>query len=339
MANKALNEAYARRYDEFYTLYDDVQDELQHYSAHFKGKIVYCNCDMPVYSNFYRYFKDNFHELGLKKLVATYLIDYEAYPFGTYKWGYDGVTEQANLIHGDGDFRSEACLELLSCCDIVVTNPPFSLFRQYMQVMMDYGCKFLILGPFNACTYRDVFPLFKDNKIWLGGTGKELLFEVPKEHKQWLLEHKQEGSAYRIRGGRVLAKLCSCCWITNLDNSQRHQWLELTAHYDPSKYTRYINYDAINVDRLKDIPADYDGVMGVPITFLGKYNPNQFEIVAFRYGNDGRDLMINKGGEVKQTYTRMLIKNTSAVGLLTGDAYTICTDGKSRYARVGIKHK
>lgn len=252
--NENLKFAKTNKNDEFYTQYCDIEAEIKHYRKCFRGKVIYCNCDNPKYSQFYRYFKNNFNRFGLKKLIVTY-----------HKKGskvckieiYSGVTLKKQM-KGDGDFRSEECIELLRKCDIVVTNPPFSLFREYVAQLIKYKKKFLIIGSMNAITYKEIFPLLKDNQIWLGYTS-------PKEFLQ------ADGSIKKF--GNIL-------WYTNLDHKKRHEPLDLRGvYYDPEKYPKYDNYDAIEVSRVQDIPCDYYEAMGVPITFLDKFCPEQFEIV------------------------------------------------------------
>lgn len=259
MANTNLHKAKSAKNDEFYTQLTDVSKELVHYKHHFKGKIVFCNCDDPTWSAFWKYFHLNFAELGLKKLISTHYDMNER----TYKMEYEGGDDnnvEAGVktdLEGNGDFRNQECLELLDECDIVVTNPPFSLFREYVATLVEYGKRFVIIGSMNAITYKEIFPLLKENLIWLG-------YNPVKEFIQ------PDGSIKKF--GNIL-------WFTNLDISKRHERLILWKNYTPEEYQKYDNYDAINVDKVSDIPCDYNGVMGVPITFLDKYNPEQFEIV------------------------------------------------------------
>lgn len=268
-ANANLHKAKDAKNDEFYTQLTDVAKELMHYKEHFKDKIVLCNCDDPTWSAFWKYFHLNFAELGLKKLISTHYDREET----TYKMEYTGGDDnniEAGVktpLEGNGDFRNQECLDLLDECDIVVTNEPFSLFREYVAILMEHKKKFLIIGNKNAITYKEFFPLLKDNEVWLGCTNvKEFL--------------QPDGS---------IKKFGNIGWFTNLDVAKRHEKLILWKKYTPEEYPKYDNYDAINVDKVSDIPIDYDGVMGVPITFLDKYNPEQFEIVELsRYlKNDG----------------------------------------------------
>ena len=258
-ANANLHKAKGAKNDEFYTQLTDVAKELMHYKAHFKDKIVFCNCDDPTWSAFWKYFHLNFEELGLKKLISTHYDREEA----TYKMEYTGGADndiEAGVktpLEGNGDFRSQECLDLLDECDIVVTNEPFSLFREYVAVLMEHEKKFLIIGNKNAITYKEFFPLLKDDEVWIGCTNvKEFL--------------QPDGS---------IKKFGNIGWFTNLDVAKRHEKLILWKKYTPEEYPTYDNYDAINVDKVSEIPCDYDGVMGVPITFMDKYNPDQFEIL------------------------------------------------------------
>lgn len=257
--NSNLHKAKDAKNDEFYTQLTDVAKELMHYKAHFKDKIVLCNCDDPTWSAFWKYFHLNFAELGLKKLISTHYDREEA----TYKMEYTGGDDNdieigvKTPLESNGDFRNKECLDLLDECDIVVTNPPFSLFREYVAVLMKHEKKFLIIGNKNAITYKEFFPLLKDDEVWIGCTNvKEFL--------------QPDGS---------IKKFGNIGWFTNLDVAKRHEKLILWKKYTPEEYPTYDNYDAINVDKVSEIPCDYDGVMGVPITFMDKYNPIDFEIV------------------------------------------------------------
>lgn len=258
-ANANLHKAKDAKNDEFYTQLTDVAKELMHYKQHFKDKIVLCNCDDPTWSAFWKYFHLNFAELGLKKLISTHYDREEA----TYKMEYTGGNDNdievgvKTPLEGNGDFRNQECLDLLDECDIVVTNPPFSLFREYVAVLMEHKKKFLIIGNKNAITYKEFFPLLKEDEVWIGCTNvKEFL--------------QPDGS---------IKKFGNIGWFTNLDVAKRHEKLILWKTYTPEEYPKYDNYDAINVDKVSEIPVDYDGVMGVPISFLDKYNPEQFEII------------------------------------------------------------
>lgn len=312
-ANISLCMAKSEKNDEFYTRHSDVEAELTHYAGHFAGKTVYLNCDDPARSAFWKYFHLNFERLGLKKLVSTH---YEKNGV-TYKMEYTGGNDgsvlsgvQENLL-GDGDFRSPECVSILKRCDVVVGNPPFSCFRDMIRILTEHEKKFLLIGNINAALYKEIFPLIKDNRIWLGvrDLNKDMYFHVPDERKEWLVKNKREGSAYKVVDGEVMGRLASACWFTNLDHAKRYGRLTLFHTYTPEKYPKYDNYDAINVDRVSEIPADYDGVMGVPITFLDKYCPEQFEILgAFNHGKDGPwDFApCNVGGTAK--YKRIAIR-------------------------------
>ena len=315
MANKNLSAAKAAKKDEFYTQYEDIERELQHYWQHFRGKTVLCNCDDPYESNFFKYFASRFNQLGLKKLICTCYngssiqgtqlsLFPEMNPEEPKRIAHKLVITEVKDMNGDGavdmtdveilirndknvltqlqtgDFRSQECIDLLREADIVVTNPPFSLFREYVAQLVEYDKKFLIIGNKNAITYKEVFPLIKDNKLWIGVTpmSTDLLFEFPSQSVEDVLQNGKRGSTYRIVDGRILGRSPSI-WFTNLDHNKRHQLLDLVCRYSPDEYPHYDNYDAIEVNKTTDIPYDYSGVMGVPITFLDKYNPDQFEIL------------------------------------------------------------
>ena len=251
--NSNLKTAKKNKNDEFYTLMEDIEKELRFYTESFEGKVVYCNCDNYQQSNFYKYFYYNFHYLKLKKLICTC---FNADNNGLYAI-YDGEIETTGKLNGDGDFRSEECIEYLKECDVVVTNPPFSLFRQYVKQLMDYGKKFIIIGNQNAITYKEIFPYIKNNQLWLG-----LNFVKSFE--------KPNGD---------IPKFGNISWLTNIENKRRNEPIDLYKKYSLEDYPKYSNYDAIEVSRVDEIPMDYDGVMGVPITFLFKYNPKQFTII------------------------------------------------------------
>lgn len=297
--NQNLRKAQAAKNDDFYTQLSDIENELIHYRQHFAGKVVYCNCDDPKISNFYTYFSLNFKALGLKKLITTCYKNQNQDLFsdqtsekaiwlecnqGTYVDGaYVPSDPVVRHLEGDGDFRSPECIDLLKQADIVVTNPPFSLFREYVAQLIENDKKFLIVGRSNAVTYKEVFPLIKDNSMWFGVTpkGKDMLFDVPDGYAQELVANAKEGSTYKVVDGVIKGRLGNAAWFTNLDYKKRHEELILYKHYSPDEYPRYDNYDAINVDKVAEIPMDWDGVMGVPITFLDNHNPDQFEILGF----------------------------------------------------------
>ena len=315
MANSSLHAAKDAKNDEFYTRIEDINEEMNHYEDKFRDKVVFCNCDDPKWSNFWKYFHMNFEYLGLKKLITTH---YEYEDVQSYKVEYTGGNDMdfeegviAPLTQ-NGDFRSPECLSLLNEADIVITNPPFSLFREYVAILMEHKKQFIIIGNMNAITYKEIFPLIKDNKLWLGcrGLSKDMYFDVPDERKKWLVENKKEGSAYKIVNGVVMGRLASACWFTNLDHKKRHEYIETSYMYAkkdalyPDLYPKYDNRNAIEVSKIAELPMDYTGEMGVPITFLDKYNPDQFEIIKFRKGDDDKDLSVNG----KCPYFRILIK-------------------------------
>ena len=310
MTNVLLNQARQNKADEFYTQLPDIEAELRHYTEHFRDKVVLCNCDDPYESNFFKYFALNFNRLGLKKLITTsyagssvtgtqlHLLDLAPEPDERkpYKveitqvedYNRDGAVDLADveyllkngnntltLLEADGDFRSAECLALLRQADIVVTNPPFSLFREYVAQLVEYDKKFVIIGSMNAVTYKEIFPLIKENKVWLGPSihSGDREFQVPDHYPLNAAGTREDeiGRRYiRVKGVR---------WFTNLDHNRRHQPLTLYAQYHPEKYPTYANYDAIEVSKVADIPYNYDGPMGVPITFLDKHSPEQFRIL------------------------------------------------------------
>ena len=316
MANETLKSAKKNKNDEFYTQLCDIEKELSHYKEHFYGKTVLCNCDDPRVSNFFRFFALKFKEWGLKRLITTCYknqdvdlfsqntsekavwLDYYGNP--NDETCTDFSTVEVKHLKGDGDFRSKECIELLKQSDIVVTNPPFSLFREYVELLLSYDKKILIIGNVNALSYKEIFPYIKNNQLWLGASihSGDREFGVPDSYPLTAASSRvdAEGNKYiRVKGVR---------WFTNLDFKERHEDLILYKNYTPEEYPKYDNYDAINVDKTSDIPLDYEDKMGVPITFLDKYNPEQFEIIKFRKGNDEKDLCVNG----KCPYFRILIK-------------------------------
>lgn len=315
--NKLLQKAKKSKSDEFYTQLCDIESELKHYKTHFKNKVVFNNCDDPRISNFFNYFSSNFNELKLKKLITSCYRERSEDLFneiteesGFYYECEKQPEKQARLekkrfinFKGDGDFRSQESIELLKKSDIVVTNPPFSLFREYVELLVKYNKKFLIIGNINAITYKEIFKLIKDNKAWLGiNLGRGVSgFIVPEHYELYGTEARIDESGNRIVSPN------NCLWLTNLDTFKRHEDIPLNKKYygNESEYPKYDNYDGININKTKDIPADYEGAMGVPITFLHKFNPDQFEIIKFRKGNDEKDLSING----KCPYFRILVKN------------------------------
>ncbi len=338
--NSSLTEAKRAKKDEFYTQFQDIAAELRHYSRHFRGKTVLCNCDDPYESNFFKYFALKFNELGLRRLICTC---YDGSPIAQTEMPFlpfeelsvprrdahvayhlevtevrdenaDGAVDLRDVeellkrnppqrLEGNGDFRSRECLALLEQADIVVTNPPFSLFREYLKTLVDYGKQFLIIGNQNAITYKEVFPLIKENKMWLGVKSGDMAFKVPEHYEAREVRYWQDASGQKWRS------LGNICWFTNLDHDKRHEPLDLYKSYTPEEYPRYDNYDAINVDKTSDIPNDYKGVMGVPITFLDKYCPEQFEIVGLdRYVEDNPKYGHRFNLKGKETYARLLIR-------------------------------
>ena len=341
--NTGLNKAAKAKKDEFYTQLVDIEKELKHYKAQFRGKIVYCNCDDPFESNFFKYFAANFNALGLKKLITTSytkspivggqlpLFEVEGLkPSGKEPFKIE-ITEVPDIdgdgaidlddvknllksnkntatpLNGNGDFRSDECVELLKEADIVVTNPPFSLFREYVRQLAELNKKFLILGNQNAILYIEIFMLIKENKLWLGyDNGGTKWFQVPDDYEI------QTESRIKIENGVKYFSMGSIVWFTNLDTTKRHEELNLYKKYNTKEYPKYENHDAIEVSKYLEIPMDYAGVMGVPITFLDKYNPNQFEIVGSNRGIDqdpngiyGRGSYLNG----KETFKRLFIRN------------------------------
>ncbi len=316
-SNKLLQKAKKSKSDEFYTQLSDIERELKYYKNHFKDKVVFCNCDDARISNFYKYFLSNFKELGLKKLIAAcyqeqkndlfitkeiengFFVEYTGKEMGT------GNTTPYDFVHfkGDGDFRSPESIELLKQSDIIVTNPPFSLFREFVAQLVKYDKNFLIIGNINAITYKEIFKLIKENRAWLGiNLGRGVSgFIVPEHYELYGTEARIDGFGNRIVSPN------NCLWLTNLDNFKRHEDISLTKKYvdHEDDYPKYDNYDGINVDKTEDIPVDYEGYVGVPITFLHKFNPDQFELIKFRKGDDGKDLSIDG----KCPYFRILIKN------------------------------
>lgn len=309
MGNTNLQNAKQAKNDEFYTRLEDIEKEVKHYRQHFEGKVVYCNCDDSKKSNFFKYFALNFERLGLKKLIATgynkgghgSVFIYEGDKNGNRLPDDEEITNRQ--LNGDGDFRSPECVEFLKEADIVVTNPPFSLFREYIAQLMEYGKMFLVIGNMNAVTYKEVFPLIKDNRLWLGYgfSGGNAYFKVP---------YRMEYASGVYDENTGLVKFRNCHWFTNLDHDKRHERIELYKRYSIEYYPKYDNYDAIEVSKTCEIPMDYDGVMGVPITYLDKHNPEQFEIVGMansaRWIGDFPCYTIING---KKIYNRILIRN------------------------------
>lgn len=338
--NTNLHRANKEKNDEFYTRLNNIESELKHYAGHFNDKVIFCNCDDPFESNFFKYFAMNFNFLKIKKLICTcydnspvaytqlsflgedsckkipnnnrkaYMIeitevkDYNgdgAVDLSDVEYLLKNDNNSLKLLKGNGDFRSEECINLLKQADIVVTNPPFSLFREYMAQLIEYKKKFVIIGNQNAITYKEIFPLLKNNVIWLGYNSGAQSFLVPPEFER--------NNTY-YENGLKYAKFGNICWYTNLDTTKRHEVMPLYKKYSAEEYPEYDNYKAINVDKVSDIPYDYDGVMGVPVTFLDKYNPEQFEIIGLDRYTVPKNVLV--GGrlaiEGKTKYARILIR-------------------------------
>lgn len=368
MSNKTLGKAKKNKKDEFYTQLSDIEAEMRYYKDQFKDKIIFCNCDDPYESNFFKYFALNFNFLGLKKLIATCytdspvvgeqlsLFDVENLEAEDSKSPYkieitevkdenaDGAVDLTDveyliknkkntltLLKGDGDFRSDECVELLKEADIVVTNPPFSLFREYIGILMEYNKKFLVIGGQNAITYKEVFRFIKTNDIWLGiDNGGNKWFRVPNHY-----DIKTE-SRIKIENGNKYFSMGSIMWFTNLDHSKRHESITLYKQYTPEEYPYYENYDAIEVPKVADIPYDFEGAMGVPITFLDKYNPEQFEILGMCENLDlyGLKTRVYTGRECRDRYFELFGKkgvyDLNAAGVV---------NGKKVYQRILIKRR
>lgn len=353
--NTNLNTAGRDKKDEFYTQLTDIEKELRHYRKHFKDKTVLCNCDDPFESNFFKYFVLNFNRLGLKKLIATCytgspianqqlsIFDvlgntpenqnkpYKAVVTTVYDKTGDGGVDMLDIaelfksgenelteLKGNGDFRSLECLAFMDEADIVVTNPPFSLFRQYVDTLMQHDKKFVIIGNQNAITYKEVFQLLMHDRMWLGATApKEFIIPADAGDRK---------NTYVREDGVLIAKFGNVCWFTNLDLKKRHEELILVKRYDPNSYPKYENYDAINVNKAVDIPCDYAGVMGVPITFMDKYSPEQFEILMMANGN----ARTNTEPEVLQSVNYVPMADKGGLGIV---------DGKLTYARILVRNK
>ena len=362
--NRGLHAAKAAKQDEFYTQLSDIEKELRHYTKHFKGKTVLCNCDDPTVSNFFRYFSHNFEKLKLKKLITTCYKNCDADRFSNHTsekglhLEYDGAKKGSRVptadqigiheLEGDGDFRSEECVNFLRQADIVVTNPPFSLFREYVAQLTGSKKKFVIIGNQNAITYKEIFRLIKEGRLWLGASihSGDREFGIPDHYPLRAVGTRvdADGKKYiRVKGVR---------WFTNLDYQERHEDLVLYKTYHPREYPTYDNYNAIEVSKSKDIPVDYDGAMGVPITFLDKYNPEQFDILGWTRGLDEFDAFPTKryvdpkqvkpdgtrsnGGKVNTGPTLLLKQKPS-------DTYYVAKNAKGYleqlYMRIIIKRK
>ena len=320
-ANKNLNKAKSAKMDEFYTRREDIEAELLHYKAFFEGKVVYCNCDDPTWSEFWQFFVRVFRDWKIKKLMATHYEPNEknyAYKLeltedtngdGKIDWQDEPTITQ---IPCNGDFRSAICIEFLKEADIVVTNPPFSLIREYIAQLMEYDKSFLIIGPLNAVKYKETFPLLRENKMWVGYSHPKM-FRIPDD---------AVGKNVIEDGGVRYQKFGNVQWYTNLDIDKRHVILDLRGnYYDAEKYPTYDNLDAIDVSKVSDIPCDYDGLMGVPISILDNYNPDQFELIGMGTGDTAKEIGVTKNyrgrtdlaitviGKSKCPFTRIVIKN------------------------------
>ncbi|GET23038.1 adenine-specific methyltransferase EcoRI family protein [Prolixibacter denitrificans] len=342
--NKNLQEAKTNKKDEFYTQLSDIERELKYYKKHFKDKVVYCNCDDPRVSNFFHYFSYNFEKLGLKKLVATCYKNQNMDLFSqndaeqAIYLEYTGDKNGNNIpdpeeigikkLKGDGDFRSKECIELLKQADIVVTNPPFSLFREYVSQLIEYDKKFVIVGHQNAIKYKEIFPLIRDNKLWLGYGFKGGAGHFINEH------YEDYATATDRKEGMI--RVSGVHWFTNLEINKRHEDLILYKKYTPEEYPKFENFDAINVDVTKDIPMDYDGLIGVPITFMDKYNPDQFEIIGVGIANLGLEMGIEPYKPEHKKYRKEVQKR----GAVDGDLYMM-VDGVVTvpYSRIIIRNK
>ncbi|WKK67512.1 adenine-specific methyltransferase EcoRI family protein [Lutimonas zeaxanthinifaciens] len=362
MANKSLGTAKKAKNDEYYTQLADIEKELRHYVDKLRGKVIFCNCDDPYESNFFKYFAMNFNHLGIKKLIAT---SYDPSPIaGSHlslsdvepplKKGLDKDTKHAykveitevrdydgdgsidlsdveyllkhdgnslKLLEKNGDFRSKESIELLNQADVVITNPPFSMLREYIAQLIEYEKEFIIIGSLHSLHYKEIFDLIKTNKLWLGykPTGTDMLFNVPEDFARELVTTKKEGSGYKIINGIVMGR-AAVIWYTNLDIKKRHDILDFYKKYTPEEYPKYDNLDAIEVGKVVEIPEDYYGLMGVPDSFLDKFNPDQFELIGLPTGNSGKeigvtknyrgrtDISLTRDGQTKCPYSRIIIK-------------------------------
>lgn len=368
MAREDLKGAKSAKQDEFYTQLDDISKELKYYKQHFQGKVVLCNCDDPYESNFFKYFALNFNQLGLKKLIATCYngspiagdelpllfeinerepkkIAYKVEITEVQDYNNDGAVNLADvqyliqndknvlsLLKGNGDFRSQECIELLKEADIVVTNPPFSLFREYVAQLVKYDKKFLIIGNQNAISYKECFSLIKDNKMWLGVSihsgDREFMIPPTYEVRSKSLRVDDKGNRYiRVVGIR---------WFTNLDYPQRHEEIDLYKHYTPEEYPTFENFDAINVNSTAEIPCDFEGIMGVPITFIDKYSPDQFEIIGLGISNSGLECGVRPYKPEHKKYRKEVQKR----GAVDGDLYMMINGEVTvPYARILVRNK
>lgn len=369
MSNKDLRAAKKQKKAEFYTQLKDVEKELEYYKNEFKGKVVFCNCDDPYESNFFKYFAMNFNYLGIKKLIATCFVtssvkysqltlfdinELKGEAANQEKKPYkveisevndengDGAIDLADveyliknkkniltLLHGDGDFRSQECVELLKQADIVVTNPPFPLFREFVALMQDFQKDFIIIGNTNALTYKEVFKLFQSDSIRTGYTNFNvgMYFYVPDNYEKY----------HRIIDGKKAVRVSNSCWYTTLPVKKHNDMLVSVKKYSPKNYKKYYNFDAININNYNDIPENYDGMMGVPVTFLDKFNPQQFELIGLGISNSGIEIGVNPYTLEHSTY-RKLVQHKCAVN---GDLYMLDEEGHPDvpYARIIIRRK
>lgn len=340
--NSNLNNSARNKQDEFYTQLSLIESELKYYKGRFKDKVVFCNCDDPFESNFFKYFAMNFNSLGLKKLIATcyatspivysqlnifgeeMVVGKEENTKKPYKIEITEVMDEngdgrvdlfdveyllrnhknaLTLLQGDGDFRSSECVELLKQADMIVTNPPFSLFRDYIAQLMEFEKEFLVIGNLNAVKYKEILPLFMKDKIWIGNNSGHYWFKVPDSYEEKATDFKidEDGQKWRRMG--------NICWFTNIDFEKRHEDMTLFRTYSPQHYPKYDNYDAIEVSLTADIPCDYYGVIGVPITFMTRHNPEQFEIIGVLNSGSGNEYDYAKAIlNGKQLYARVLIR-------------------------------
>lgn len=349
--NEALGRAKDARQDEFYTQLADIENELRHYRPHFKGKTVLCNCDDPYESNFFKYFALNFNKLRLKRLVATCYsgssitgtqlplfgdgteedrrTPYKAIVTSVHDTTGEGGIDMLDvaelfrtgentieMLEGDGDFRSAECMALLDEADIVVTNPPFSLIREYITMLIEHEKSFVVIAPQSATKYKEIFPLIRENRMWLGYDSGDMAFCVPDDYEPRETRYWQDESGQKWRS------MGNICWLTNLDIKKRHEEMILFRRYKPEDYPSYTNFDGIDVAKASDIPCDYPGNMGVPITFMNQYNPDQFEIVGLGEGDLAKEIGITRNhegrtkleyqapdGSFKRPYARIVIRN------------------------------
>ena len=337
--NTNLHSAKKAKNDEFYTQLTDIEKEMKYYKDFFNGKVVYCNCDDARESNFFKYFANNFEMLGLKKLICVGYKENGKGVILTYEGDKNNnfIVDDEEIIvtelNGDGDFRSEESIELLKQADVVVTNPPFSLFREYVAQLMKYEKKFIIVGNGNAVTYKEIFPYIKNNELWLGAGkgmgGKAMEFYVNAD-----IYDATKGSVNRVENGKCYVGVMMCTWFTNIPHTKRNTELDLFKKYNATDYPKYENYNAIEVSRVENIPMDYDGVMGVPITFLDKYCPTQFEIVGLGIANLGLECGVQPYKKEHREYR----KNIQKRGVVDGDLYMVVNgEVKVPYARILIK--